>query len=538
MRRPAAPDGGDRAAGLSAMNDFPIQRRTVSVDGRDVHFRLAGRGPLVALLHESPRSSVALLPLLRMLAARFTVLAFDTPGYGLSDPLPLAQPEAEDYADALAATLAALGVARCGVYGTHTGAVVALAFALRYPERTTALALDGLPCFTPQERREALDHYLPAFEPAWSGAHLAWLWSRVRDQFTYFPWYERRAERRLSRGGASLARHQEVVLDILSAGSGYRTAYAAAFRFDSAAALAGAARLPCPVTCLARSDDLLFGHLDRIAATAPGVALRRLDGDRAAWGAAVAEALAVCRAPAPALRGAGARLTFGGSLMVRRLGAGRGRPLVLLHAHPWSSTSELAAAERMLAARGASGGPVLLPDLPGSGQSAPLEPRDATRAGDLAHALLTALECEEFDLAGRFTGAVVAAEMARQAPRRVATLRLLNPPPGGAALQRLCDDYPCETRPAWSGGHLLAAWHRARDARLHAPWFDRRPEARGESGEAPAVAELARDALAVLQQAPGAAALCGALLRESPGLNREVGRQGRSLDRRPTEAGP
>jgi pimeloyl-ACP methyl ester carboxylesterase len=43
-------------------------RHIVTVNGRAVHYRRAGTGPPMALLHESPGSSVALLPLKKLLA--------------------------------------------------------------------------------------------------------------------------------------------------------------------------------------------------------------------------------------------------------------------------------------------------------------------------------------------------------------------------------------------------------------------------------------------------------------------------------------
>ena len=87
-----------------------ITRHHLDVGGRRVHYRRTGQGPPVMMLHESPRSSVALLALMAYGPRDVTMLAFDTPGNGLSEPLALAKPDAGDYGDALAATLDALHV--------------------------------------------------------------------------------------------------------------------------------------------------------------------------------------------------------------------------------------------------------------------------------------------------------------------------------------------------------------------------------------------------------------------------------------------
>ena len=83
-----------------------IRRHFVTINGeRQVHYRRAGRGPAVVLLHQSPTSSREHTRLIERLMSEFTVIAPDTPGNGLSDPLLGEQPLAEDYAHALAETL-------------------------------------------------------------------------------------------------------------------------------------------------------------------------------------------------------------------------------------------------------------------------------------------------------------------------------------------------------------------------------------------------------------------------------------------------
>lgn len=109
------------APGGPAPRRARIRRAYVRAPHGLVHYRVAGDGPAVVLLHDSPRSSAMHLPQLEALSDQFTVIALDTPGYGRSQPLPPEpRPTIADFAAALAGTLVALGLERCPVYGFHT----------------------------------------------------------------------------------------------------------------------------------------------------------------------------------------------------------------------------------------------------------------------------------------------------------------------------------------------------------------------------------------------------------------------------------
>src|SRR4051812_40191068 len=59
-----------------------IASRTATVDGVKLHYLMAGHGPAVVLLHGYAETSRMWRPLMRTLAARFTVIAPDLPGIG------------------------------------------------------------------------------------------------------------------------------------------------------------------------------------------------------------------------------------------------------------------------------------------------------------------------------------------------------------------------------------------------------------------------------------------------------------------------
>lgn len=493
---------------------FRAKRQVVDLAGREVYFRYAGSGPPAVLLHESPRSSAALLPLMERLAGRFTVFGFDTPGFGGADPLPMDRPSSADYADALADTMTALGIERAPVYGTHTGACIAMDLAAGHPERVSVVVLDGYPIFTTAEKEELLRDYLPPFRPAWDGTHVASLWARVRDQFTFFPWYAAGNLGRLPRDPRPLDFHQSVVNDLLRAGDEYRPAYASAFRFE---ALRPLAAVQVPVAVTAREDDLLFSHLDRLPDPLPDrVTVHRLGADRDAWGAAIGNIMAAYpgqkTAPQPAANPGGARRvrrrfidTPRGAAHVRFAGPQDGRPAVLLHRTPgWSK--EL---DDQLVRLGRQQ-PAIAIDLPANGESEASAPLDLAGIVDWIGGCLRALDVADCDLAGEDTGAVFAAAVSAAGPVSVARLTLAQtrarPATASDTAAALCPDL----RPRWDGGHLMAAWYWARDSLLYRDWDDRRVAAAWQLPNDPPLGLLhARFAGAVLG-AQGNEALCRA----------------------------
>ena len=108
-----------------------------------LHYRSAGDGEPLLLLHATPRSSRAFARLIPCLARRFRVIAPDTLGFGRSAPLP-ADVTIAMLADSLADLLDALGIATAAVFGLHTGNKIGAALAAAYPERVSRLLICGM----------------------------------------------------------------------------------------------------------------------------------------------------------------------------------------------------------------------------------------------------------------------------------------------------------------------------------------------------------------------------------------------------------
>ena len=455
-----------------------ITKHFVTVGQRRVHYLRAGQGPSVAMLHASPCSSKVMRPLMDIFAQQFTCFAFDTPGFGLSDPLPIDSPSVEDFADALADTLGALGIAQVATYGRHTGASIAVEFAARHPERCSMALADGFAVFAKAYSPKELDLYLEPIVPQWDGAHILHLWFRYRDQHVFWPWNKQFDANRSDTDVPDLDFLHRGVVELLQAGDGYRVGYAAPFRHR---ALGVVPDLKVPVCFGVRPGDSMFltRHLypaDVWMSEAP----------REFEAAAVHEMALLALHPAPSVvpqpqpcQALPQRLTEayvdfeGAQLAVRSFGSlGSATPVLLLHPAPGSSRLYEAA----MMAIGAQH-PVLALDLPGHGESdpLPLNPQDhATWMRAVCH-VLDHLGVKQVHLWGHQGGAALACAMAVQCPERVTSVTLDAPLWTDAPMreQMLRQGIP-DVNPSWEGAHWLRAWHHTRDAELWWPWFDRR----------------------------------------------------------------
>ena len=244
------------------------ERGFVTVDGRRVLVRRFGTGPAVMVIHGSPQSSRAVEAVCQAIAARgLTAIAPDTPGAGRSDPLHLNHPDSADYARALHRLVETLGLSRVGLYGFHTGAATVATFAAMFPKTTAATVCDGLPAWTEVERSECLADYLPPFEPAWDGSHMAWLWTRMEAQTVFFPWFSTDPAARMAMAVPSSKHIHANAMDLLATGDAYRPVYRAAFTFRAEAVVE---RLPPSTLIAASAADILAAHFKRPALAGRG----------------------------------------------------------------------------------------------------------------------------------------------------------------------------------------------------------------------------------------------------------------------------
>lgn len=142
----------------------------------------AGMGLPVLLAHQTPRSWDEYRDVLPLLGREYDTIAADTPGFGASDLDPHEGDSIEHYAEGLTRVIDGLGLRRVALVGHHTGALVALEVAARFPTRLRAVVLSSAPLRSADERAAALaGPGIDDVEERPDGSHLAELWSRRRD---------------------------------------------------------------------------------------------------------------------------------------------------------------------------------------------------------------------------------------------------------------------------------------------------------------------------------------------------------------------
>jgi pimeloyl-ACP methyl ester carboxylesterase len=414
----------------------------------------------VVLLHASPGSSLGVVPLLRALAERGrTVIAADTPGFGESDPPAADWLTAADFARLVIEGLDALQLERFDLYGTHTGAKIALEVALAAPERVRSLALDGLAMYSAEEQRQQLERYTVSLAPEWDGSHVVRAWAYRRDMSLFWPWYRQDAAGRRRTDMPSPEQLHAQVVELLRAATTYQLGYYAAFSHDTFEAVQ---RLRVPTRILLRASDVLGGHLERLPPLPAGVTTASLAGDEIQTLAAhVLEAGGTAPlAAAPAMVNGTRRdyvMTSAGQMHLRRVGEAM---LLDLPGH-----GESDAPPRLQHAGGAA------PPRPPAGAEKSFEEAVAVDHdvsvgpwADMVAEAIRSAGLERVRLRGSGAAAAVAVEVALRHPGLVSgVVSEADPDPDPPDLPELA--------PRWDGAHLVLAWNIARNMHLFRPWY-------------------------------------------------------------------
>lgn len=241
-----------------------ISRRYVDVSRGRVHLRRAGQGPLLLAFLAGAGSSANLSSLLHGLSDRFTVVAPDYIGQGdgcrAEEPTDVAQlaVDAREIADAL-------GFERFHVYGTHTGAGVAIELGIAAADRIDGVVIDGISMTPPADRAEHRENYFPLVEPDIWGLHLLKVWNVRRDGGYFWPWFKPVPAYARKGEAPSLPLLHDRVMSTLRSRS--TPAYQAITLYDAAARLA---QLERPALYVAGPNDTFATHMDRARSVARG----------------------------------------------------------------------------------------------------------------------------------------------------------------------------------------------------------------------------------------------------------------------------
>lgn len=113
----------------------------VDVDGLSMHYKRAGHGPVLLLLHGTTSSLDHFDRATAILQKDFDVIRPDLPGFGLTGARPYGDYRVQTYAATIAQFMQHLNIDRYSVAGNSLGGNIAWNLALDYPQRVRALIL-------------------------------------------------------------------------------------------------------------------------------------------------------------------------------------------------------------------------------------------------------------------------------------------------------------------------------------------------------------------------------------------------------------
>lgn len=447
------------------------------VGKRQVHFRSGGEGPPLLILHQSPQSSSAIIPLAQTLIDDYCVVAPDSPGFGLSTPLEEEEPGIEEFADALAEFTEAISLPKATVVGTHTGAEIAFEFAHRYPDKVNLLLLDGFPLFTEEESEDILAHYLTPFLPRWDGGRLTWLWARLREQVIFFPWYKRELSARMEYDMPDAAYIHSWFMDFMYAGDAYRAGYGAAFRYRNSKAIE---HVKVPTYCLYRQSDPLEEHAQRLPSLPDHVQVEETPADYESMRARIITHIRTANRNTTKWRYIEKPIEWnndispayininGQQLSLSVCGQENSNALLLLH-DTGRSLRSLQTVQQLLSAHYR----VINVDLPGHGESCGFSAEQCTveNSAAILNTLLEKFALKSCELIAIGGSCAIASELLTSSEIISAALLHNILLPGNEIRGELQDKFPVPISPDEYGVFISKLWYAIRDNRLFWPWF-------------------------------------------------------------------
>lgn len=232
-----------------------------------VHCRVRRGGErTVFALASAPGSTEPLTPLLDRLGERFTVIAPDYLGNGLSDK-PESGIDIHWIASSILELADALGVDAFDLWGTHTGALVALEISLMAPDRVGRAVLEAPILLGAAETEQILAHYFHDITETDWGDHVLRAWNLRRDMFLFWPWFTRSRATGRTIGVPDVRTLHRWTVGLLQSGRTYPLTYRAAFEYPTAARLPG---MTVPSLICAGPADMLAAGLEGAGRLTPG----------------------------------------------------------------------------------------------------------------------------------------------------------------------------------------------------------------------------------------------------------------------------
>jgi len=147
----------ERARGRTERKScMQVERGLVRTSYGYVHYRAAGAGPPVILLHINQQSSALFLELMAVLADRFRAIAIDYPSCGMSDHFP-APPAVADYVSSVIQVMDGLRIGKANILAEAGSTAIATEVANAISDRVGRLVLVNAHYYT--DRAAADSHH-------------------------------------------------------------------------------------------------------------------------------------------------------------------------------------------------------------------------------------------------------------------------------------------------------------------------------------------------------------------------------------------
>ena len=458
-----------------SIENLSIQRHFVNLGSRQVHYRMSGSGPVLIILHQSPTSSAEMASVIEGLSNEFTVIAPDTPGFGLSDFIDGIEADISQYAEALKEFLDALEINKACFYGFHTGAIIATEIARLYPELCNAVVVNGLVVLEPEEETDILKHYTKWFEPTPEGSQMSWIWSRIRDQLIFFPWFKKELGNKMSIDLPSPEFLQPYILDLLRSNEASQTAYQAAFLYPSREHIRA---LEVPTFLINHEGDPIADHPRRLSNLPNNVVIELLpdpvaveERSREIFKKYSSNKDYIHNNTSDRLQSGkqGFAPTTHGPIYYSVEGNNIDNIVLFLHDLGQSSREELFHSIRIKDSL------KLFVDLPGHGETGPTHltnysPQSIVR---MLAEVLDYLGLSKLTIISVGASLPIALRLSEQKSLTIDNLVLIDPwCLSELEKEKYIENYVPDITPSQYGEHLMRSWYFARDSELFFPWFE------------------------------------------------------------------